>query len=613
MKVFGQLERAQFENIVTASEPVAGVMGRAWLNSTTALLRYDDGSTLRTVVTLNNTQSLSNKTIVAPLITTSLQVSVSGSTDALWVTTGSNVGIGTSTPNLGSVGGRWLTVMGTAANAGGFIEFATPVATTQSGQDVGGINAFNGTVHAGEANVQKTSGGSSANYAWRFRTATNTLHLFEMFRIGGPGAVTSSYASIGGGGSYGLTGTVHIGFDVTGTANTADTTGETQSGATFCSRAIDLMAAYRSKIYTEAASYHTASLRHFYQDNALLGTGHIVDCEVVFYVSGKATGGTVTKFAGIADNLSFNAQDYVINFSSTNAALFSGVVSTGDGAVGACGWAFSGDLNCGAYRIGNDDWAFAVGGVRALQFQTTGISLTLDTYFSSGSDNDGTGSAGAINTAGGLGVSKKGFIGTTLTVGSHTTIKSASELRFNNSGNTFYVGFKAGSPAANKIWTLPDADGSANYFLQTNGSGVLSWAVPTADVVANGKIAMMFDYIVGSAGDVSAGYATHSTISGAITAASAGDSIFITDGTYTETITVSKKLFIVGKGHATILNGTVTFQTAADYSLMKCVKIANNITFDAGATGIFLVESWQANGKTVTDNGTDNSISIIRE
>ena len=39
-----------------------------------------------------------------------------------------------------------------------------------------------------------------------------------------------------------------------------------------------------------------------------------------------------------------------------------------------------------------------------------------------------------------------------------------------------YVGFKApDSIAANVIWVLPSADGTAGQVLSTNGAGVLSW------------------------------------------------------------------------------------------------------------------------------------------
>jgi len=46
-----------------------------------------------------------------------------------------------------------------------------------------------------------------------------------------------------------------------------------------------------------------------------------------------------------------------------------------------------------------------------------------------------------------------------------------------SANGTNYVAFQApASIAANITWTLPDADGTAGQFLQTNGSGTLTWA-----------------------------------------------------------------------------------------------------------------------------------------
>jgi hypothetical protein len=62
-------------------------------------------------------------------------------------------------------------------------------------------------------------------------------------------------------------------------------------------------------------------------------------------------------------------------------------------------------------------------------------------------------------------------------------LSSQMELRFSEYilNGTNYVGFKAPSSiTANKIWTLPAADGAFNTVLTTNGSGVLSWSAPTA-------------------------------------------------------------------------------------------------------------------------------------
>lgn len=54
---------------------------------------------------------------------------------------------------------------------------------------------------------------------------------------------------------------------------------------------------------------------------------------------------------------------------------------------------------------------------------------------------------------------------------------AAKDLRLSDSDSSNYVGFKApATVSANKIWTLPDADGTDGQQLTTNGSGVLSWS-----------------------------------------------------------------------------------------------------------------------------------------
>jgi len=53
-------------------------------------------------------------------------------------------------------------------------------------------------------------------------------------------------------------------------------------------------------------------------------------------------------------------------------------------------------------------------------------------------------------------------------------IKSQNELRFYNNGN--YIGFEAPALSADQIWVLPNEDGAAGEFLQTDGAGNLDWA-----------------------------------------------------------------------------------------------------------------------------------------
>lgn len=88
-----------------------------------------------------------------------------------------------------------------------------------------------------------------------------------------------------------------------------------------------------------------------------------------------------------------------------------------------------------------------------------------------------------------------------------TSAGNTSESRYLElaANGTNYVGFKApDSIAANRIWTLPSADGSASQCLQTNGSGVLSFGA------------------CGSGGGMSIG--------GAVTSGTAGSVLFVNSG-----------------------------------------------------------------------------------
>lgn len=85
-----------------------------------------------------------------------------------------------------------------------------------------------------------------------------------------------------------------------------------------------------------------------------------------------------------------------------------------------------------------------------------------------------------ISNAGDLSVNNNITVGNNLTVSggiSTTNGFSTSGVLQLNSDNSNYVSFEAPNGlAANVVYTLPGDDGTANQVLQTNGSGVLSWA-----------------------------------------------------------------------------------------------------------------------------------------
>ena len=66
MKVYGELETAQLEAL--SADPANAPRGRIYLNTSTGKFVYYDGSAWRTVVDLDGTQTLTNKTLTSPTI-----------------------------------------------------------------------------------------------------------------------------------------------------------------------------------------------------------------------------------------------------------------------------------------------------------------------------------------------------------------------------------------------------------------------------------------------------------------------------------------------------------------------------------------------------------------
>ncbi len=81
---------------------------------------------------------------------------------------------------------------------------------------------------------------------------------------------------------------------------------------------------------------------------------------------------------------------------------------------------------------------------------------------------------GATTLTGVLNVSGASSVtGATTIIGDLSVGGSNQELRFYEGSN--YVGFEAPALAADKIWVLPNVDGSADQVLKTDGSGNLGW------------------------------------------------------------------------------------------------------------------------------------------
>ena len=91
----------------------------------------------------------------------------------------------------------------------------------------------------------------------------------------------------------------------------------------------------------------------------------------------------------------------------------------------------------------------------------------------------------------------------------HFVTGNEGELRLNDADSSKYVGFKSpATVAANKIWTLPAADGSADQALTTDGSGALSWS-NVSSTVADSCI-YENDQTISNAHTIAAGKGAHS-------------------------------------------------------------------------------------------------------
>lgn len=94
-----------------------------------------------------------------------------------------------------------------------------------------------------------------------------------------------------------------------------------------------------------------------------------------------------------------------------------------------------------------------------------------------------------------------------LSVAGNQELTNASELRFGDSDNSHYVGFKSsGTVTTNRIWTLPAADGVAGSAILTDGSGTLSFGAPVPwtnfTVTSSFSAVNLGQYFVDTAGGV---------------------------------------------------------------------------------------------------------------
>jgi hypothetical protein len=136
MKVYGQLERAQAENL--SASPTVGVVGRLWFNTVSGALCYEDGTNVRTLVynALASANILvGNGSGVATAVAVTGDVTISNA--GVTAIGASKV---TSTMLAGSIAYAKLTLTGSIVNAD--VASAAAVAGTKISPDFGSQNVL---------------------------------------------------------------------------------------------------------------------------------------------------------------------------------------------------------------------------------------------------------------------------------------------------------------------------------------------------------------------------------------------------------------------------------------------------------------------------------------
>lgn len=155
--------------------------------------------------------------------------------------------------------------------------------------------------------------------------------------------------------------------------------------------------------------------------------------------------------------------------------------------------------------------------------------------------------------------------------------------------------------------------GNAGRVIWTTDLARMQVDTGTAWVQISPGTTALWDFIVGSSAQVSAGVASHTSLTAAIAAASAGNTIKVLEGTFTESPTVNLQLYIEGAGYGSFISGTITFATSSDRSHMSNMRTSSTVVINSGVQLVKCDGIWLASGQTFTDNGTGSFVEGFQE
>jgi len=183
-------------------------------------------------------------------------------------------------------------------------------------------------------------------------------------------------------------------------------------------------------------------------------------------------------------------------------------------------------------------------------------------------------------------------------------LRAANDLRFYNTGNTFYTGFQAGAATANTTYTWPlTSPASGTSVLQSDTSGTLSWVAAGAGGGGAGTVAS------GTANQVAIYAATGASVSGAANFTYNTTSVTITNTTASNNNSSGALLVHGGIGASGQISGAgASFTSTVFLNGIRIGQGGNNITFtDSAGTTIGSFNT--SNGWLKSDQTTQSTTS----
>ena len=191
-------------------------------------------------------------------------------------------------------------------------------------------------------------------------------------------------------------------------------------------------------------------------------------------------------------------------------------------------------------------------------------------------------------------------------------LRAQNDLRFYNTGNTFYTGFQAGAATANTTYTWPlTSPASGTSVLQSDTSGTLSWVAVSSSGGGAGTVAS------GTANQVAIYAATGASISGAANFTYTTSSVTITNTTASNNNSSGALLVHGGIGASGQISGAgASFTSTVFLNGIQIGQGGNNININdsAGTTiaNFNTSNGWFRSAQTTqsTSSGTGALVSL---